>query len=90
MEGAWKLADQHGWAHHVAAQQRHSYLIPRAGWTPPVHTYANDDLLDYCGHRDIAVVAYSPLARGAVFAGGSGSSPPAIAARMSASVAPSK
>jgi len=65
MEGAWKLADQHGWAHHVAAQQRHSYLIPRAGWTPPVHTYANDDLLDYCGHRDIAVVAYSPLAKGA-------------------------
>lgn len=65
LEGAWQLCEANGWTHHVAVQQRHSYLIPRAGWTPSVHTYANDDLLGYCTVRDLALVAYSPLAKGA-------------------------
>lgn len=65
LEGAYRLSEARGWARHAAAQQRHSYLIPRAGWTPPVHTYANEDLIDYCMYRDLALVAYSPLAKGA-------------------------
>ena len=65
LEGAYRLCEANGWATHVAVQQRHSYLIPRAGWTPSVHTYANDDLLDYCATRDLAIVAYSVLAKGA-------------------------
>ena len=65
LEGAYQLCEANDWARHVAVQQRHSYLIPRAGWTPTVHTYANDDLIEYCTIRDLTIVAYSPLAKGA-------------------------
>lgn len=65
LEGAWKLSDANGWAHHVAVQQKHSYLIPRAGWKPEGHPYASEEFLGYCGVHDIAVVAYSPLVKGA-------------------------
>jgi aryl-alcohol dehydrogenase-like predicted oxidoreductase len=65
LEGAWKLSDANGWAHHVAVQEKHSYLIPRAGWKPDGHPYASGEFLEYCGLRDIAVVAYSPLVKGA-------------------------
>ena len=65
LEGAWKLCEANDWAHHVAVQQKHSYLIPRAGWKLEGHPYANSDFMEYCGVRDIAMVAYSPLVKGA-------------------------
>jgi aryl-alcohol dehydrogenase-like predicted oxidoreductase len=65
LEGAWQIADAHDWAHHVAIQQKHSYLIPRAGWKPEGHPYANSDVLEFCAVRNLAVVAYSPLVKGA-------------------------
>ncbi len=65
LEGAWNLCEANGWAHHVALQQKHSYLIPRAGWQPSGHPYANDDFFEIAGVRDMAVVAYSPLVKGA-------------------------
>ena len=68
---AWRLASArtlcaaNGWAQHVAFQQKHSYLIPRAGWKPQGHPYANDDFLEFCAVHDLSVVAYSPLVKGA-------------------------
>jgi aryl-alcohol dehydrogenase-like predicted oxidoreductase len=65
LEGAYRLCEANGWTRHCAIQQRHSYLVPRARVEPAVHTFANEDLLDYCQFRDLALVAYSPLAKGA-------------------------
>lgn len=65
LEGSYRICEAHDWQMYACVQQRHSYLIPRAGWQPPVHTYANDDLLDYLNVRGMSLVAYSPLAKGA-------------------------
>lgn len=65
LEGAYRLCEANGWAKHCAVQQRHSYLVPRARVKPPQHTFANGDLLDYVQFRQLSIVAYSPLAKGA-------------------------
>jgi aryl-alcohol dehydrogenase-like predicted oxidoreductase len=65
LESAYRLCEANGWARHCCVQQRHSYLVPRARVKPAVHTFANEDLLDYVQFRGLSLVAYSPLAKGA-------------------------
>jgi aryl-alcohol dehydrogenase-like predicted oxidoreductase len=68
---AWRLAEAlmtsgaSGWAEFVAAQQKHTYLRPRRGRDYRLWPPANDDLIDACGSRDVRLVAYSPLVKGA-------------------------
>lgn len=68
---AWRLAealcisDCQGKSRFVAAQQRHTYLLSNPGHDWNLWPVANDDLMDCCRQRDVRVVAYSPLIRGA-------------------------
>jgi aryl-alcohol dehydrogenase-like predicted oxidoreductase len=68
---AWRLAEalqvsrRHDWAEFCCAQQKHTYLRPKRGidfrlWPP-----ANEEFLELCETKGLAVVAYSPLLRGA-------------------------
>jgi aryl-alcohol dehydrogenase-like predicted oxidoreductase len=63
-EAKW-ISQTHGWAQYCCIQQRYSYLRPRAGTSFDPQIAANDDLLDYCRVRGIALLAYSPLLSGA-------------------------
>lgn len=65
MEGAYRLSEANNWVRHCCIQQRHSYLVPRAGVPYATHTFANDDLVDFCRSRQVSIVAYSALAKGA-------------------------
>jgi len=68
---AWRLAEAHcagkvlGGAEYVCVQQRHTYLRPKAGASFAPQLAANDDLLDFCGMRNVTLLAYSPLLNGA-------------------------
>ncbi|MGQ9630384.1 MAG: aldo/keto reductase [bacterium] len=68
---AWRLEEArwvsrtHGWAEYCCIQQRYSYLRPKPGASFDPQVAANEDLLDYCRTRGIALLAYSPLLGGA-------------------------
>jgi len=69
---AWRLAEanmlcaQRGWAQFCCIQQRHTYLRPRPGSVFTSGTLgADEDLLDYVRARNVPLVAYSPLIKGA-------------------------
>jgi len=63
LERIRNLAEQNGWPVPVAVQQGHSYLRPKAG--VDTQSVVADEQLDYLrAHRDLTLVAYSPLLRG--------------------------
>ena len=63
-EARW-MSQTHSWAEYCCIQQRHSYVRPKPGVSFAPQIAANDDLLDYCRARGIAMLAYSPLLSGA-------------------------
>lgn len=68
---AWRLEETHwtsqinGWSEYCCIQQRFTYLRPRSGTTFYPQLAVNDDLLEYCRHRPITLLAYSALLSGA-------------------------
>lgn len=68
---AWRLEEarwasrSNGWSEYCCIQQRHTYLRPKPGASFAPQVAANDDLLDYCRHRQITLLAYSALLSGA-------------------------
>lgn len=68
---AWRLEEArwigqtNGWPHYCCVQQRHSFLRPNPGASFAPQISSNDDLLDYCKVRGVALLAYSPLLNGA-------------------------
>ncbi len=63
-EARW-VSQTQGWAEYCCIQQRYSYVRPKPGVDFDPQVAANEDLLDYCKTRDITLLAYSPLLRGA-------------------------
>lgn len=58
------LCERHAWPAPVAVQQQHSYLRPKAGAN--TRSIVDDEQLDHLRHnRDLTLVAYSPLLKGA-------------------------
>lgn len=68
---AWRLEEARwvsqtkGWAEYCCIQQRFTYLRPKPGASFGPQRSVNDDLLDYCAHRDLTMLAYSALLSGA-------------------------
>lgn len=63
LEAIRQLCDRHGWAAPVALQQQHSYLRAKAGNESA--SIVGAEQLDYlAGHRDLQLVAYSPILKG--------------------------
>lgn len=63
LERIRQLCAANGWPTPVALQQEHSYLAPRAGLDSASVVHAEQ--LDYLReHRDLALVAYSPVLKG--------------------------
>jgi aryl-alcohol dehydrogenase-like predicted oxidoreductase len=63
LERIRQLCERHGWAAPVAVQQQHSYLYPRGG--VDTTSIVADEQLDYlAAHRDLTLVAYSPILKG--------------------------
>ncbi len=62
---ALKVSEANGSAAFVAVQQKHTYLRPERGVDYRLWPPANDDLMDACRSRDVRIVAYSPLMKGA-------------------------
>ena len=68
---AWRLAEAAGVCEaaglpaYCCVQQRHSYVRPKAGADFGRQVAANADLLDYCRLRNVTLLAYSPLLKGA-------------------------
>ncbi|WP_221322484.1 aldo/keto reductase [Actinoplanes sp. L3-i22] len=63
LEAIRQLCDRYGWAAPVAVQQQHSYLRAKAGNTSA--SIVGVEQLDYlAGHRDLQLVAYSPILKG--------------------------
>jgi aryl-alcohol dehydrogenase-like predicted oxidoreductase len=68
---AWRLEQAH-WvskmqnlAEYCCVQQRYTYLQPRSGTNFETQVVANNELLEYCAGRNITLLAYSPLLKGA-------------------------
>lgn len=68
---AWRLAEAaalarlESWEGYCCIQQRHTFLRPRPGASFDPQIAANEDLLDFCGEREMTLLAYSPLLGGA-------------------------
>ncbi|MEO8213135.1 MAG: aldo/keto reductase, partial [Myxococcales bacterium] len=68
---AWRLEEAHwtsqvnGWADFCCIQQHYTYLKLRPGMSLGAQQFGNDDLLDYCRNRDMTLLAYGALQRGA-------------------------
>ncbi len=68
---AWRLeeakwvSESRNLAQYCCIQQRYTYLRPKPGINFYPQVAVNDDLLDYCRKRDITLLAYSVLLRGA-------------------------
>lgn len=65
LEEARCVCEAHSWAQYTCIQQRYSYLQPRAGSGFGAQLAADASLLDYCRHRPIRLLGYSPLLSGA-------------------------
>jgi aryl-alcohol dehydrogenase-like predicted oxidoreductase len=68
---AWRLEEArwtsqvHGWSEFCCVQQRYTYLRPKPGASFYPQLVANEDLLQYCKHRSMTLLAYSALLGGA-------------------------
>ena len=68
---SWRLADALSTSAHqqlaqfCCVQQNHTYLRPVPGFRPELWPPASPEFLDQCARKDITVIAYSPLVRGA-------------------------
>lgn len=68
---AWRLEEarnvslHNGFPLHACVEQRYTYLRPKAGANFGGQVSTNPDLLDYCRHRNLPLIAYSPLLYGA-------------------------
>jgi aryl-alcohol dehydrogenase-like predicted oxidoreductase len=68
---AWRLerakcvSKMNDWTQFCCIQQRYTYLRPKPGTTFAPQVAVNDDLLDYCRHNDMTLLAYSVLLSGA-------------------------
>ncbi len=63
LEAIRRLCERHGWVAPVALQQQHSYLRPRAGNASA--SIVGAEQWEYlAGHRDLQLVAYSPILKG--------------------------
>ncbi len=63
MERIRQLCDRYGWPAPVALQQEHSYLRPHPGQDSV--SIVDDEQLRYLrAHRDLTLVAYSPILKG--------------------------
>lgn len=63
LERIRQLCAQHGWPAPVALQQQHTYLQRKPGLRNA--SIVDDEQLDYLeAHRDLTLVAYSPLLKG--------------------------
>ena len=63
LERIRQLCAQHGWPAPVAIQQQHTYLQRKPGLRNA--SIVDDEQLDYLeAHRDVTLVAYSPLLKG--------------------------
>jgi aryl-alcohol dehydrogenase-like predicted oxidoreductase len=63
LERIRQLCARNGWVAPVALQQQHSYLRPAGGYDGV--SIVDGEQLDYLSeHRDLSLVAYSPIAKG--------------------------
>ncbi|MFW6062371.1 MAG: aldo/keto reductase [Planctomycetota bacterium] len=68
---AWRLGEalcvsgSRGFTQYVAVQQKHTYLRPQPGFDWSLWPPVNEDLTDFCRERNVQIVAYSPLLKGA-------------------------
>ncbi len=68
---AWRLAealmtsDVNGLAKYVCTQQKHTYLRVNHGVDPQKWPPANEEFLEVCKLKNLAIMAYSPVLRGA-------------------------
>lgn len=66
LEEARSISQSHGFAPYQCIQQRYSYLRPRPGADFDVQISVSEEMLKYIEtHEEIALLAYSPLLRGA-------------------------
>lgn len=63
-EARW-TSKAHRLPEYCCIQQRYSYVRPRIGTHSDPQVVANEELLDYCKNRELTLLAYSPLLRGA-------------------------
>jgi aryl-alcohol dehydrogenase-like predicted oxidoreductase len=68
---AWRIEEarwtslNNDYARYACVQQRFTYLRPKVDADFAHQRSANDDLLEYCGHHSLPLLAYSPFLRGA-------------------------
>lgn len=68
---AWRLEEarwtsfNNGFARHTCVEQRFTYLRPKAGASFGGQLSTNRDLLEYCRHHKLKLLAYTPLLGGA-------------------------
>jgi aryl-alcohol dehydrogenase-like predicted oxidoreductase len=65
LEEARQISLNNGFPLHACVEQRFTYLRPKVGASFGGQISANRDLLDYCRHRSLPQIAYSPLLYGA-------------------------
>jgi len=70
---SWRLAEanrvceDNGWTKYCCIEQRHSYLKPKNGLKFANQVIASEELIDYCREKNVTLLAYSPLLKGAYF-----------------------
>jgi aryl-alcohol dehydrogenase-like predicted oxidoreductase len=65
LEQAKWISQTNGWAQFCGIQQHYTYLRLRPGTNVKPQEMVNDDLLDYCAHNPITLLAYGVLQAGA-------------------------
>ncbi len=65
LEQAYWVSKMQNLAQYCCVQQRYTYLQPRSNTKFENQVVANSDLIDYCETRNITLLAYSPLLKGA-------------------------
>lgn len=65
LEEARSICKMNEFTEPCCVQQRYSYLRPRPGGRFAPQVVANDEMLDYCRHRGLSLLAYSVLLGGA-------------------------
>jgi aryl-alcohol dehydrogenase-like predicted oxidoreductase len=65
VEARW-VSKTREYAAYCCIQQRYSYLRPHPGASFGIQVATNDDLLDYCGRNNVALIGYAPFLKGGV------------------------